>query len=283
MKGIMRSVDRFCVKHPRFGIPNLMIFIVIGNAIVFFFSMMDTSGLLGNMLCFDAQMIFTRGQIWRLVTFALIPSSSNILFLAISLYFYYFIGSTLEREWGTPKFTLYYISGMVFTIIFGTILWLVTGRSYAVNASYINLSMFFSFAVLYPDMRVLLFFIIPIKIKWLAIVDGVFFLWAVLTTSFPVNLLPVVAILNFLLFCGEDLLGYIKPIKARNSPKAVNFRKAAKKYKREMKDAPYSRKCSVCGRTDADYPNLNFRYCSRCQGYHCFCEEHINSHVHFTE
>lgn len=281
MRAFSRAVDRFCVKHPRFGIRNLMIYIIIANAIVWVFSMMDRTGNFIGMLQFSPYHIL-HGQVWRLFTFAFIPQSGGLLLL-IELYFYYFIGSTLERQWGSGKFTIYYLMGIVLTVLFGFILYWAADINVRLSAQYINLSMFFAFAMLYPDMRVLLFFFIPIKIKWLALVDLVYFIAAVVQLSFPVNLVPVVAILNCLFFCMGDLLDYFRPIKARNSKQAVNFRREARRIRQQQQNAPYKRKCAVCGRTDTDNPNLEFRYCSRCQGFHCFCEDHINNHVHFTE
>lgn len=282
MRKFMRSVDRFCARHPRFGIQNLMIFIIVGNVLVWLFSMMDTTGTLMGYLYFSPYHIL-HGQVWRLVTFVLIPESTSLLSLALSLYFYYFIGSTLERQWGQAKFTIYYISGMVFTIIYGFVIYFITGINCGATATYINLSMFFSFATLFPETRVLLFFIIPIKIKWLALVDAAFFVIAVLLNSFPMNLLPVVAVLNYLLFCGDWLLDYVRPSRIKQRRRTVNFKREAQRINREQARRPYNRKCEVCGRTDTDYPGLEFRYCSRCSGYHCYCIDHINNHTHFTE
>ena len=94
-------------------------------------------------------------------------------------------------------------------------------------------------------------------------------------------LLPVVALLNFIIICGDEALSYLRPIKARASPQTINFKKAARKVKREQSNAPYRHKCAVCGKTDVDYPDMEFRYCSRCDGYHCYCKDHINNHIHF--
>lgn len=282
MRKLMRSVDRFCARHPHFGIQNLMIFIIVGNALVWLFSMMDTTGTLLGYLYFSPKDIL-HGQVWRLVTFVLIPESTQLLSFALSLYFYYFIGTTLERQWGQAKFTLYYISGVVFTIVYGFVIYFITGVNCGATATYINLSMFFSFATLFPETRVLLFFIIPIKIKWLAIVDAVFFVIAVLLNSFPMNLLPVVAVLNYLLFCGDWLFDYVRPARIKQRRRTVNFKREAQRINREQARRPYNRKCEVCGRTDTDYPGLEFRYCSKCAGYHCFCIDHINNHTHFTE
>lgn len=278
MKSFTRWSDKFCRNHPRFGIQNLMLFVVIGNLIVWLFGAMDTTGSLYGLLYFNAEAIFTKGQIWRLVSFIFVPQSSGISFL-LWMYFYYFIGNTLEQYWGTPRFTLYYGFGILFNIIYGVAFWLL-GYDVSVSANYINLSMFFAFATMYPDMTVLLLFIIPVKMKWLALLDAAFFVIGVISTPFPINLLPVVAILNYLLFCLGDLLEYSRPYKQMHNKQTVNFRREAKRVVREERTRDYSRKCEVCGRTDSDYPELEFRYCSRCSGYHCYCVDHINNHPH---
>ena len=140
--------------------------------------------------------------------------------------------------------------------------------------------MFFAYATLFPDQQVLLFFFTPIKMKYLALIDAAYFLLAVLTLPFPANLLPVVAVLNYFIFFGGTLVNLIP---RKPSQSTVNFRKASRKIRQEERERLYHHKCAVCGRTDAEYPNLEFRYCSRCAGYHCFCIDHINNHIHFTE
>ncbi len=281
MKWFSRKVDLFCYKHPRFGINNLMLYVVIGNAIVWLFSMMDSSGTLVNLLSFSPAHIL-RGQVWRLFTFALIPNSWGLLAL-IFFYFYYFIEKTLEDRWGTARFNIYFFTGILLTLIYGFILYFITGVSYSITAYYIYLSMFFSFAALFPDLKVLLFFIIPIKMKWLAIVDAVIFIFDIVNLPFPVNLLPIVAVLNFLIFCGDELFSYIRPRRRSQRKAAVNFKREVQRINYEKKTQAYTRRCEVCGRTDASHPELEFRYCSRCAGYHCFCIDHINAHQHFSE
>ena len=282
MKEISRWIDRFCARHPRFGIPGLMKYLIIGNGLVWIFSAMD-SGTAVYFLSLSPQMIL-QGQIWRLVTFVFVPASSGFLTL-LFLYFYYLIGTSMEAEWGQPKFCLYFFSGMFFTVLYTFIVYFITGRTpspYAV-AEYIYLSMFFTFATYFPDVQVLLFFFIPVKIKWLAWVDAAFFLYSVFTLSFPSSLLPLVAVMNYFLFCGDIILAQVSPGRLRQRKKTINFQKEAARIRREESARPYRFKCAVCGRTDTDHPELEFRYCSRCAGYHCFCQEHINNHIHFTE
>lgn len=283
MKSFIRRVDRFCYTHPRFGIQNLIIYIIIANAAVWIFARMDTTHTLTSLLSFSAEAVFTKGQVWRLITFVFIPQYSSIVALALMLYFYYFVGKTLEKQWGAGKFTIYYLCGMVVNILYGTLMWLLTGNEVAMTGSYINLSLFFAFATLFPDMIVLLFFIIPIKIKWLAYVSAAFFVFEMIITPFPANLLPLVALLNYFLFCGGWLIDLVRPARLKQKKNTINFKKAAKKYQSEQAKKPYNRKCEVCGRTDTENPGLEFRFCSTCGGYHCFCTDHINSHIHFKD
>ena len=279
MKDPMRSVERFCCKHPRFGIRNLMLYVTAGNVLMWLIGMVNP--VLMSYLYFSPSAIL-QGQVWRLVTFLLIPPSSGLLALIV-FYFYYWIGSTLERQWGEGPFTIYFFSGSLLSVIYAFLVYFVFHVDLAITGTYIYLAMFFAFAVFYPDMQVLLFFIIPVKMKYLAIVDAVLFVYSMLTTRFPANLLPLVAILNFFIFCGDILFARLGPGPYRQRQKVVNFRRAADKIRSEQRTAPYRFKCGVCGRTDTEHPELEFRYCSRCAGYHCFCQDHINNHIHFTE
>ncbi len=286
MRGFMKRVDLFCYKHPRFGINNLMLVIVVGTAAVWLLGAMDSSFYFLSFLSFDAAAVL-RGQVWRLVTFIFVPQSGGVISLLLFLYFYYFIGSTLEREWGAGRFTIYYLMGMLLTVIYGFAAYFVDGRSGGLSASYINLSMFFAFATLFPETRVLLFYFIPIKMKWLAIVDAAYFLYAIVSNFAAgygmMSFLPLVGILNYFLFCGDALFHGVMPAGRQQRAKTYNFKREVRKINYEQKTRGYTRKCEVCGRTDTDYPDLEFRYCSRCQGVHCFCQDHINNHVHFTE
>ena len=288
MKSLMKKVDIFCYKHPNFGIPNLMLYVVIGNAIVWLFTLFtqfsDSGVSILEYLYFSPWHIL-HGEVWRLVTFIIIPNSTSILAL-IFFYFYYMIGRTVEAQWGPGKFTIYFFSGVLLTVIYGFLVYFIFRVNLAVSAEFIYLSLFFTFATLYPDMQVLLFFIIPIKIKWLAIVDALFFLYSIVTSTFPANLLPIVAVLNYLLFCGGPLFDAIRRLLGgtrRQRQNTVNFKNEVRRMQREQQQRTYTRRCEVCGRTDTDYPQLEFRYCSRCAGYHCYCMDHINNHRHVKE
>ena len=290
MKKLYDGVQRFCAAHPRFGIPNLMRVIVIGNVAVYVLMLLtqanDANAL--SFLTFNLNALL-HGEVWRLVTFVFVPGYSSPFALLISLYFYYWIGSTLERQWGTAKFNLYYISGALLTVLGVVLASLITGNPYltAAGTGYVNLSMFFAFAFLFPDTTVLLFFILPVRMKWLAYLDGALFAFDIIKAIGAHNwagvVLPIVALLNFAVFIWPEVHYLKERAKYQNSRKTVQFRQAQQQQAKQAQQQGYRHKCEVCGRTDADYPELEFRYCSRCAGYHCFCQDHINNHVHFTE
>lgn len=290
MKKLYDGVQRFCAAHPRFGIPNLMRVIVIGNVAVYVLMLLtqanDANAL--SFLTFNLNALL-HGEVWRLVTFVFVPAYSSPFVLLISLYFYYWIGSTLERQWGTAKFNLYYISGALLTVLGVVLASLITGNPYltAAGTGYVNLSMFFAFAFLFPDTTVLLFFILPVKMKWLAYLDGALFAFDIIKAIGAHNwagvVLPIVALLNFAVFIWPEVHYLKERAKYQNSRKTVQFRQAQQQQAKQAQQQGYRHKCAVCGRTDTDYPDLQFRYCSKCVGYHCFCQDHIFNHVHFTE
>lgn len=290
MKKLYDGVQRFCAAHPRFGIPNLMRVIVIGNVAVYVLMLLtqanDANAL--SFLTFNLNALL-HGEVWRLVTFVFVPAYSSPFALLISLYFYYWIGSTLERQWGTAKFNLYYISGTLLTVLGVVLASLITGNPYltAAGTGYVNLSMFFAFAFLFPDTTVLLFFILPVKMKWLAYLDGALFAFDIIKAIGAHNwagvVLPIVALLNFAVFIWPEVHYLKERAKYQNSRKTVQFRQAQQQQAKQVQQQGYRHKCAVCGRTDTDYPDLQFRYCSKCVGYHCFCQDHIFNHVHFTE
>jgi len=291
LKALNRAVDRFCMRHPNFGIRRLMLYIIICNAALTLLVRMSGENAYSLIYYFYLiPELVLKGQVWRLITFIFIPNSGNLLLAAITLYFYYVIGSMLERQWGTGKFTIYYLGAMLLYIVFAFVMY-AFGRLVLFSGYYINLSLFFAFATLFPDAGALLFFIIPIKMKWLAWLDAAYFIYLLIALPFPSNIAPLVAVVSFMLFCGGDVVRGVKNIfrriaGRRNSPHIVyeNKKRSSSQVPPEPQKAdPLERRCAVCGRTAASNPELEFRFCSRCAGYHCFCSDHINSHVHFTE
>lgn len=193
-------LDRLERKFHRFGIPRLMLYIVIGNLIVALFDILLSmkGGITLSSLLFFSPALIMHGQIWRIITFVLVPpSTGSLFFLLITLYFYYFVGSSLEQVWGSFRFTFYYLIGMIGSIIAGCIAGIGT-------TFYLNMSLFFAFAALFPEQQVLLFFCIPIKVKYLGFIDAAFFLFQIIFSSWAARLAAIMAIVNFLIFFGPS-------------------------------------------------------------------------------
>ena len=282
MNKLYDAIDRFCARHPYWGNPSLMRYMVIGTVVMYVLCILTQNQTYVSLSLVPGYVL--RGEVWRLVTFIFLPLSTSPLSLLISLYFYYWMGNMLEDYWGTPKFTIYYLSGIVLTILSAFIAYFSGGFVMMYGVHYVNMAMFFAYAALNPNAMVLLFFFIPIKIKWLAWVDLAYFAYGVITSVAAGNwggaVAPVVALLNFVVFFYPYFSKRARVQRTARSKQAVRFRQTVKASEHAK---PYTHKCAVCGKTDADYPNMQFRYCSRCAGYHCFCEEHIFNHVHFTE
>ncbi len=287
MHDLRRRFNRFCFRNRDKGIPNLMLYITLGTAAVYLINFIDPSDTLFYWLYFDRSLIL-RGQVWRLLTFPLVHSSGNLFWTALMLLCYYSLGQAIENIWGTLRFNLFYFSGIlmmdIFCMIFG---------GYA-DAYYLNLSLFLAYATLFPSAQFTLFFIIPVKAWVLAVIDLVL-LAAGLFYPFPHNIFPVIAVANYFLFFGKDWVN-VFPVSwrinagraakkaAHPRSKTIPFNAAGSYHATHAKpQAPYTHKCTVCGRTDVDSPDLEFRYCSRCKGYHCYCSEHISNHAHITE
>ena len=173
MRSLMDWFQKLERKYSKYAIQNLMMYIIVLYAVGFVFEVF-APGVYSTYLSLDFAYIF-KGQIWRLVTFIIQPPSTSIIFVFFSLYFYYLIGTVLENIWGSFKFNVYFFSGVILNIIAALIIYLIFGISFNMSTHYINLALFMAFAMEQPDMEVLLFFVIPIKIKWMAILDAVIF------------------------------------------------------------------------------------------------------------
>ena len=289
MKDLRRKFNRMCLRNRDKGIPNLMLYISLGTAVVYILTMYAREYTLYNILMFDRDAIL-QGQVWRLITYPLTYLSSNPLLMFIFLLCYYSLGRAIENAWGTLRFNLFYLSGIlmmdIYCMLFGC----------QASVEYLNLSLFLAYATMYPDAQFLIMFIIPVKAWILALVDLVLVLMGLLFDGFPYNLFSVISIANYFLFFGKDVLNVI-PVSWRiNARRLFRRRKPGKQGKvipfpsagsyqatvaKPRED--YTHRCTVCGRTDVSNPELEFRYCSRCAGYHCYCQDHIDHHEHITD
>lgn len=286
MRKLNHAVDRFVLTHPRFGIPNLMRIVVIITAVIYVLDMFSNSAA-SYMLYFDMNLILHQGELWRLITWLFVPSGGNAFWVIVSLFFYYSIGSSIESYWGSAKFTLFYLTGAALTVIFAFVSLLWTDYPYISNDTLNNI-LFLAFATLFPTAMIRVQFIIPIQAKWLAILYVVLTIYDILKygLGYLLFMLPMfLAVwLTYAVFFWDridDLLSEFGfRFRHQNSKQTIQFKSAVRQQKKKEAERGYRHKCAVCGRTDASNPELEFRYCSRCSGYHCYCQDHISNHSH---
>ena len=306
MKSLRRSFNRFCFQHRDKGIPNLMLYIVLGSALVSIMSMFNGGNLLYDLLCFDKEKILN-GQVWRLLTFIFTEGYQGFMGL-IFLYFFYNLGRAVEMSMGTLKFNLFYFSGIVLMDVFAMLFcpvnpviidgYIISPEDfvsiYSQMAFYLHLSLLLSYSVANPNAQFLILFIIPVKAWVMTIIYLIIVLSTIFNMSYPINLFPhnlfpLVGLGNFLLFSGKDFLGIFpyswhiklgRLFKKKEQKKTgpIPFTPNSPPYQKT--NIPYTHRCEICGRTDVTNPELEFRYCSRCNGYHCYCEDHIGNHEH---
>jgi len=261
----MNWVRKLEKKYGKFHIKSLMKYIVILNGITLL--AINLYPGLYDQLVFYPQLVL-KGQVWRLLSFLLIPPGFNIAFTAIALYFYYIIGEALERTWGPFHFNLYYLIGVVILIATG----FATGSP--VTPMLLNLSLFLAFAREYPNEEFLLFFILPVKAKYLAYVDWFYLAFMFVMGGLSGKAMAVAAIANYLVFYWRETLDLFK-----RGHKRSQHRKKFQNHQVISADFTYHR-CHVCGKTEKSNPELTFRYCNQCAGDYEFCSDHIFDHEH---
>ena len=275
----MNWLNKLERKFGRYAIHNLTLYL-IGGYIIGFGVYMFVPNLL-NLLTLEPAYIL-HGQIWRIISWVLIPPSGNIFTTVIMMLFYYSLGTALERTWGAFRYNVYIFSGILFTVIGAFLLYLIVGVDavgYGVFFStyYINMSIFLAFAVSYPDMEVLLYFILPIKMKWMALVYAALTIYDLVRGNLFTRIAIIASLLNFIVFFLSSR--NVKPY----MPKEL-MRKRKFKQEQERPHMTYAggarHRCAVCGRTELDDPNLEFRFCSKCNGNYEYCQDHLFTHTH---
>ncbi len=250
------------------AIKGLTNYLVGLTAIVFVLNYISVDSTFIDKFRMDPHLVL-KGEVWRLISFIFIPPEVSPILIIFALYFLYLAGNGLEQEWGSFKFNFYYLTGIVGAIIASFIL------GGEVTTYYLNLSLFFAFAYIYPDYEILAFFIIPAKVKYLAIILWVFFAIGLFTASNSLRLAIIFSVVNFFIYFTPDMINNIKNHRSVFSSK--------KSFKSQIPKTFTYHKCTICGKTEKDDPNLEFRYCSRCEGDHEYCMEHLATHNHMLK
>lgn len=264
----MNWIDKLERKFGRIAIRGLINYIVFINAAVFILAYVVKFYEIIDYLVLKPQLVL-KGEIWRLLTFIFIPPSSNLFWIIFELYFVYLVGTALENEWGSFRFNLYYLFGMIGTIIAA----FISGNY--VTAVYLNLSLFLAFAKIYPDYELLVFFILPIKVKYLALLNWIYIGFTVIFSPVPNKLAAIASVINYFIFFGKDVI-------ARNKMRRTSYYNR-KRFQSKIPKKDYIHKCTICGITEKDNPNMEFRYCSKCEGDYEYCMDHLKNHEHKTK
>lgn len=269
----MKFIYKLERKFSKYAIPNLMMYIIFGQAIIFLLSMFNPNLYYNFMFSWSH---ILQGEIWRLVTFIFIPDTMSPIWFMITALVYYSIGSNLERTWGTFNFNFYYFISIIGTIIVAAI-FNIPGAI----ATYVNLSLFLSFATLVPDATFYIYFVIPVKAKYMLIFYFIILGSAAFTGGIESFALIAASLLGYFFFFGLPALKRGR-VRQKAAPAQRNFQQARREIEKGSKD-PIKvafHKCTVCGKTEVDDPEMDFRYCSKCNGHHEYCMDHLKDHTH---
>ena len=275
MKNWLDKMER---RFGRYAIRNLTMYLLAGYAIGYLLSF--TMPQLLTYFTLEPALIL-KGQVWRLLSWVIIPPNDNIIFVIFMMLLYYSLGNTLESYWGAFRYNVYIFSGILFTVIGAFIvnglIGGITGFGSLYSTYYINMSIFLACASIMPDYQLLLYGIIPIKMKWLAILDVVLLAVDAVRGGLIIRIVIIASLLNFIIFffCNRNLRGHSPKQAARRKKFQKQISRPQNQYAGGAKH-----RCAVCGRTELDNPTLEFRYCSKCNGNYEYCQDHLFTHEH---
>jgi hypothetical protein len=259
----MRVLDRLEKRFGRYAVPNVTVYLIAGQSIFYVLFMM---GRLNPYRVMLSGGLLMEGQWWRLFTFPFNPPVQNLLFAFFAWYLFYLMGSALEELWGAFRYNMFLLAGYVLTVAVSFLT-----PAYPVSNAFIGGSVFLAFAFLFPDYQLLLFLVVPVRIRWLALLTWLYYGYLFLTGGWQTRFLVLSSVGNFLLFFARDIYVNIR----------YGKRQLAKKFTQSSRNdnQPFHR-CTVCGITDKTHPTMDFRYCPQCDGQYGYCSEHIFNHEH---
>jgi hypothetical protein len=262
----MKLIDRLERKLGRYAVPNSTVYLIAGQTLFFVLIMM---GKLDRSQIWLAADRLYQGEWWRLATFLFDPPVANPLFAFFAWYLFYLMGSALEELWGAFRYNLFLLLGYCLMVAASFVT-----PAYPVSNAFIGGSVFLAFAFLFPDFQLLLFFVLPVRIKWLALITWLGYGYLFLLGGWAARMMVLASLGNFFLFFARDIR-----LNLRHGKRQMVKRAAASANRA---DEPFHC-CTVCGITDKTHPDMDFRYCPECEGQHCYCTEHIFDHKHLTK
>lgn len=299
MSDLMNKWER---KYGKFAIKNLTLYMII-MYIAGFVMELVAGDFLYKYLTLDIYKIL-HGEVWRLVSWLFMPPGQLGIFTIFMLLLYYWLGNTLERQWGAFRYNLFIFSGIFFTILGAFVVYLIlilkVGKvegadalvsqlslyaAMGYNTYFINTSIFLAFASIFPDVRLYLYFIIPVKIKWLAAIDIALLVYLFIRGTLVSRVNIIASILNVVIYIlisrkGLSSGGAFRAHNQKQSNYAKMFKKATQSNENKQGTPIHKHKCFICGRTELTNPELEFRFCSKCKGAYEYCNDHLFTHVH---
>ncbi len=270
----MSLLDNLDRRFRRYAVPHLTVGLIACQVVVYAVSqgaMLNRRGIdLGaETICDRIALVpekVLEGQVWRLATFVCEPPTTNIVFAFFFWYLFYLMGESLELSWGAFRYNVYLLIGYLATVAVS----FLTPQIPA-SAEFLQGSVFLAFAAIFPNFEIQLFFLLPVKVKWLALLTWIGYFLVLVLWDWPMRLLVAAAICNYLLFFHKEILDRV-----RTGRRTMAFQAS----RIGVKPRPYFHRCTVCGITDRSHPQAEFRYCSQCDGGHGYCMEHLRNHEH---
>lgn len=261
----MKLLDRLQRRFGRYAVPHATEGLIVCQVLTFLLAMGEPSFVERLEL---VPRLVLHGEVWRLATFVCSPPLTNPLFALFFWYMFYLMGVALENTWGVFRYNVFLLSGYLATVAVSFL-----QPNQPASISFLQGSVFLAFAYLFPNFEILLFFILPVKIKWLAAITWITYAYAIIFGDWWVRLYVISSIFNFLLFFSRDLWDRVRTSHRRMSYEA-----------KKLPEANVPRHtCAVCGINSNTHPKAGFRYCSKCDGGLCYCDEHIRNHVHVAK
>ncbi len=256
---LLERLDR--IVRP-IAIPNLTVIIIIGQVLVYFASLGNPDQLFRAALIWDNVL---EGEVWRLLTFLFVPPATSFIFLLFALYIFYLFGGALEQIWGTVRYNTFLWLGTLLSVAAAGF-----AHSEPVTGAFLEGTVFLAFATYNPNFELRLFFVLPVKIKYLAYLQAAGYILAIVFGTMAVRLMALASIGNYLIFFGPNVFQFV-----------LNYRRRVQWTARQFDpgDAP-RHTCVVCGANSNTHPKMDFRYCSKCEGERAYCENHLRDHEH---
>lgn len=258
----MSWLDKLEKMWRPFAVPNLAIYFIGGQFLIFAVAVTDP-GIASMIQLIPAKVL--EGEVWRLFSFVFTPPASSAIWALISWYVFWLMSSALEGKWGESRFNLFLLIGWLLTAVASFL-----APNSPASVAFLGGSVFFAFAYLYPDFEFYLFFILPVRVKWLALLTWIGYAFAFLAGGWSQKLLIIASLTNFFLFFGRDIV-----LSIRQGRRRMEMQTQKIQVQQEVRH-----RCATCGITDKSHPKSEFRYCSRCAEPTCYCEDHLRSHQH---